>query len=101
MTDLSDRLSAVVDQGNLTYSDLHRWFNRPYPTVRSWAVGYCQPAKKDELKAVFQRLEVLERLVQSPPFPLSSEIGIHAHSKLFRNISNAYHARVSRGDSTG
>ena len=100
MTALAERMAAVRQRGNLTYSDLRLWFNRPYPTVRSWAVGYCQPVNKDELRDVFAKLEVLERLVQSDPFPIPSEIGSHEHAKLFRNISNAYHARVSGGDPT-
>lgn len=101
MTELSDRMSAVLDRGNLTFSDLHRWFNRPYPTVRSWAVGYCTPVNKDELQDIIQKLEVLERLVQSPPFPIAADIGSQAHARFFRDISNAYHARVSGGSATG
>ena len=38
------RLLACVERGNLTVSDLARWFGRPYATVRCWLHDGWQPA---------------------------------------------------------
>lgn len=35
----SNRLAVVLAQGNLTVSDLARWFERPRPTVAGWVRG--------------------------------------------------------------
>ena len=35
----SDRLQAVMRDGNLTGADLARWLDRPDPTVRCWISG--------------------------------------------------------------
>lgn len=101
MTALSERFSAVQQRGNLTISDLRRWFDRPYPTVRSWAVGYCQPTPKPVREAVLRRLEVLEHLVNFPPFPIPSKLGPSEHAARFRAIADAYNARVSGSNPAG
>ena len=35
----SNRLQAIMRDGNLTGADLARWFDRPDPTVRGWISG--------------------------------------------------------------
>lgn len=95
MTDLANRLKAVQERGNLNYSDLRRWFKRPYPTVRSWAVGYCQPNKGPELDAVLQRLEALEYITQNKPFPIPVALGPPEHAAWFGHLVDAYDSRVS------
>lgn len=99
MTELSERMTALRARGNLTYSDLRLWFDRPYPTVRAWAVGFSQPFKGAELEAVLDRLAVLERLVRIDAFPIPTNLGLQAHAQYFRQIKDAYGARVSGGNS--
>ena len=33
------RLLAAQAKGDMTTADLHRWFERPYPTIRYWLMG--------------------------------------------------------------
>ncbi len=91
---LADRLLAVRTAGNLNFSDLHRWFNRPYPTVRSWAVGYCEPTTGPEREATLARLEVLENLVKSPPFPVPPKITPQEHAAWFQRLIHAHDSGV-------
>jgi hypothetical protein len=37
------RLKHCMAKGNLTVSDLARWFDRPNPTMRSWVVDGIEP----------------------------------------------------------
>jgi hypothetical protein len=64
---LADRLQAVMRGGNLTLSDLSRWFERPYPTVRQWSLGNNQPrlAPLDDATDVENRLVALEKLIKA------------------------------------
>ncbi len=99
MPELADRLMAVRSKGNLNFSDLRLWFDRPYPTVRSWTVGYCQPVAGQPMNTVLKRLEVLETLVQYPPFPIPEKLDPPEHHAWFRRFVDAYNHTVSGSDS--
>lgn len=43
MRTFQQRLRRCVEHGNLTVSDLARWFGRPYATVRDWLVNGREP----------------------------------------------------------
>ena len=56
------RLTAVMRRGNLTVSDLARWFARPIPTVRCWVYDGFEPR---DLADVQRLLDPLERLIRN------------------------------------
>jgi hypothetical protein len=93
MTELSDRLGAVRTRGNLTISDLQRWFGRTYATVRNWTLGHGEPASwegRNQQGRVYRRLEELETLVDSSvEFPIPSELKPQDHADYFRRIIDA------------
>lgn len=59
----SERLGVVLAEGNLTVSDLARWFERPRPTVAGWVRGGEVGRELAPLDAAFvsAQLVVLER----------------------------------------
>jgi hypothetical protein len=65
--ELADRLQAAMRGGNLTLSDLARWFDRPYPTVRQWTLGNNQPrwAPLNDAIDIEKRLAALEKLIKA------------------------------------
>src|SRR5260370_23683717 len=65
------RLTACLDDGRMTVSDLSRWFDRPYSTVSKWVMIGREPwgpngAHADELLA---QLEILIKLKRRFPIP--------------------------------
>ena len=65
------RLKACVRGGNLTVADLARWFDRPYPTVRTWIeVGIKPgggPIDKEHAESMLALLETLiKRRIELP-----------------------------------
>ena len=102
MTEFSDRLQAVQERGNLNLSDLHRWFGRPYHTVRAWAFGYTEPAGWANYTQVFKRLEALEQAVKDrSQFPIP-DLSPHEHAAYFRRIVDEQrNGGVSRKHSSG
>lgn len=82
------RLQGVLQAGNLTVSDLARWFDRPHPTVRGWVQRGLQPGGAPlDIEHVQQLLKLLETLVSRkkgfpvPRMPPSQRI---AHLKRIR-----------------
>lgn len=58
--------------GRMTVSDLARWFERPYPTVRTWALEGKEPWGPDGEEA-YRLLDLLEKAIRSHknfPVPL-------------------------------
>ena len=61
----SDRLQAVMRDGNLTGADLARWFDRPDPTVRSWIKGsHVLGGAPLDVAYIEGKLDKLERLIK-------------------------------------
>ncbi len=59
------RLKTCVERGNLTVADLHRWFGRPYATVRSWLDDGYEPAGGPvTVRRAHDRLAALEDFVR-------------------------------------
>ena len=59
------RLRRCVERGNLTVSDLARWFDRPYATVRCWFVVGREPAGGPvTARRAYERLAALEQVVR-------------------------------------
>ncbi len=66
------RLKACQRDGNLRLSDLARWFDRPYQTVRSWLGGSEPgggPMDIQHAKALLGLLEELIRKKRGFPIP--------------------------------
>lgn len=76
MKTFSDRLTACLQQGNLTVADLARWFDRANATVRSWVRDGHEP-RGGPLDAAMTRgqLVMLEKKIAARdgfPVPLLS-----------------------------
>lgn len=63
------RLTAVMRRGNLTVSDLARWFRRPVPTVRCWTHRGFVPRDRHQLVGILDPLERLVRNRDGLPMP--------------------------------
>ena len=67
------RLRACERGGNLTVADLARWFDRPYPTVRTWVQNGIEPGggpiDKEHAESMLGLLETL--IKQGRWFPIS------------------------------
>lgn len=68
MKTFSERLEDCVDRGRLTGADLAIWFNRPYPTVRTWRLGLSEPWRpwRQEAEAWLRLLEKAIHLMRLP-----------------------------------
>jgi len=69
---VQERLHKAMTEGNLTPSDLMRWFDRPMSTVRDWLEGAQPTGGAGDVKEVMRALDVLERLIKKKleGFPL-------------------------------
>ena len=67
------RLKACQRGGNLMVADLARWFDRPYPTVRTWVQDGIEPGggpiDKEHALSMLGLLETLIR--QKNGFPVA------------------------------
>jgi hypothetical protein len=69
---VSVRLKAIMENGNLTIADLARWFDRPHPTVRGWVHGGDvggAPLDREAIEALLERLEVMLKKQKGLPIP--------------------------------
>src|ERR1700693_1366438 len=69
---IKQRLERTMKVGRMTVSDLSRFFERPYPTVRSWALFDVEPHGPDGEEA-YRVLDLLERAIENNrrfPVPL-------------------------------
>lgn len=66
------RLQTCMKRGNLRVADLARWFDRPHPTVRGWALKGIRPGGgPHDIEHVHELLGLLEKLVRTKRgFPL-------------------------------
>ena len=66
------RLQVCMKRGNLRVADLARWFDRPHPTVRGWALKGTRPGGgPHDVEHVTQLLGLLETLIKKRKgFPL-------------------------------
>lgn len=67
MKSTPDRLRAVMEKGNLRVSDLARWFDRPYPTIRSWVQGVEMGGGAIDKAFILAKLAKLEKLTNKGP----------------------------------
>lgn len=77
MKTFSERLNTCAQKGDLTPMDLHRWFSRPYHTVRGWLYQGSQPKPSStrKRKLAFDRLELLEIAIkQKRGLPVPAEL---------------------------
>src|SRR5258708_868751 len=99
MKTLAERLVAVQRKGNLTLADLHRWLGRPYHTVRSWTVGFCQPVDGAR-PHVEKRLAGLEqKIAKREGLPVPRHLGVKDHAAYFKKlVKNGDDGRVSKSN---
>ena len=68
------RLQLVLHAGNLSVSDLARWFDRPRPTVKDWAENGRAPSGApldiEHAQALLGLLETMIKRRQGFPVPL-------------------------------
>ena len=68
------RLQGVLAAGNLTVSDLARWFDRPRPTVKTWCEEGREPSGPpldvEHAQALLALLEQMIRRKQGFPVPI-------------------------------
>lgn len=66
------RLQVCMKRGNLRVADLARWFDRPHPTVRGWALKGTRPGGgPHDIEHVGELLSILEKLISARKgFPL-------------------------------
>lgn len=65
MRTFQERLRRCAERGNLTVSDLARWFGRPYATVRDWLVNGREPIGGPvTVRTAWDRLDTLETEVR-------------------------------------
>ncbi len=68
---LADRLDKCMETGNLTVSDLARWFKRPFPTVMGWRKGRGLGGAPRDIRMVLFLLDDLEtRIAANSKFPV-------------------------------
>lgn len=73
-TAFQDRLQSCLQVGNLTLSDLARWFARPRPTVKDWAENGREPSGApldiEHAHALLGLLETMIKRKQGLPVPI-------------------------------
>lgn len=84
------RLLACMEHGQLTVSDLSRWFERPYSTVRKWVDDKREPWGPNGHQADVA-LSRLEKRIRHRPMPahLSPAARIEWMQALKRNADNS------------
>lgn len=85
---IGPRLQAALRAGNLRISDLARWFNAPYPTMRAWVNEEFSPRLPPVEHAEFEEaLDMLEHKIrkkQGFPVPRLSPANRIAHLEKLR-----------------
>ena len=76
------RLQEVLAAGNLTHSDLARWFDRPRPTVKTWIDDGREPSGPPlDVEHAHALLELLEQMIKRRQgFPVP--IGLSANKRM-------------------
>jgi hypothetical protein len=90
MKTFAERLQDCVDKGRLTGADLSIWFNRPYPTVRTWRLGLSEPWHPWREEAE-QCLIILERLIHQKELPMPSSYSAFDRRYRIRELVREYH----------
>lgn len=95
MKDFSQRLAWCMKRGDLTVSDLTRWFDRPRATVNTWVDGRTPYGPSGRL--AIRWLELLQNVIKNKAgFPIPEELSGKARSNYIRDIRDAvkHHTRV-------
>jgi len=93
------RLNCVMVDGHLQTSDLAYWFDRPYPTVRTWVQDGRSPMRGHRQSAL-SRLGLLEHAVAKQlGFPVPANVRAHDRPKYIVKIRDELeHAAISQGN---
>jgi len=85
---VSDRLSRVLAEGNLTVADLARWFDRPYPTVRGWLNGGEVGGAPLDTAWIMAQLGRLEKMLAKGRLPVP-RLTMQARVEYIENLRKA------------
>lgn len=84
----SDRLAACKRAGDLTGSDLARWFGRPRATVNTWVNG--RTPFGPSARTAEKRLALLESsIAKKNGFPVPPDLTWIAREKYIRGLRDA------------
>lgn len=98
MSSFQIRAAKAMVTGNLTVSDLHIWFGRPYATVWQWVKSGWEPGRsaKHQSKKVtssgkkaISDLDLLETALSIKLFPAPDHISQRLRRDYVRNAYNA------------
>lgn len=85
--DFSAELKHVMQEGDLTIADLHHWFNRPRPTVRTW-VKLDHAPRGPAGALAWERLRLLQHAVRYGVLPVSRELSSHERPRYIVQVRN-------------
>lgn len=84
------RLRQCMVRGSLSVADLAKWFDRPYPTVRSWVQWDTEP-RGPRLGSIETNLLLLEKLIkQKRGFPIPVTIGHYDRPQHIRQLRDLH-----------
>jgi hypothetical protein len=89
------RIAAVLRDGGLTVMDLSRWFDRAYPTVRTWQQGREPWGPHGEESRLL--LTVLEKAIaQERGFPVPVKLSPRARKAHIERVRDELVSRLPR-----
>ncbi len=93
------RLLRCMRDGDLTCADLHHWFDRPRPTVRTWVVDARIPRGPSGRRADLL-LQLLEKKVRAG-LVVPSHLSKDARPQFIRKLRHAAGTSLPRAYSAG
>ena len=61
---ITKRLNNVMREGNLTLSDMARWLDRPFATIRGWKRGRGMNGGTQDQEVIIERLKLIEKRIR-------------------------------------
>jgi hypothetical protein len=95
-----ERIERVLHDGQLTIMDLSRWFERAYPTVRTWHLAGHEPwgPHGEDTRG---RLEILETAIKRKQgFPVPTKLSPRARRAHIERIRDDVLGRISPSHSS-
>lgn len=86
MREFHIRLSRCVKRGDLTRSDLARWFDRPYSTIRDWLTNPRTPDGPAGRES-WRLLDLLEKAIERDArFPVPPQLSGRYRAKYIKDL---------------
>jgi hypothetical protein len=88
MQDFSKALAQCMKRGDMTVSDLARWFDRPRATINTWVNGRTPYGPSGRL--AFRLLELLQSSIRNKQgFPIPETLSWSKRADYIRGIRDA------------